>query len=199
MVVEKINALLERYKTFVFFDYEFNIDRKPIQASFVITEYDSSSFQLKDECSAYIKTDRKIHPYVKKITKIDDGLLKEKATEYQYFLDDLLSKLNRFSKKVFISFGSEDIKVMYKNKNIQNRKYILFLNEIRKNYLDFKEEFCSHLKDDKGNVLSLMNIGLKEKLDMSNLHDAKADSCTMIKILNKMIEEETGEKDDQIS
>lgn len=101
--------------------------------------------------------------------------------------DDFKTVMYKFEKwvknekSIFVSWGSEDIRTL-KNEDKMNGFRLQIVKQIRKNYIDFQNEFCFHFLK-TGQVISLTNALKSMKLDfLGTQHNAFDDAFNLYRL-----------------
>jgi DNA polymerase III epsilon subunit-like protein len=172
----------------VFFDFEgTQFSHKAIAVG--INAYEKNAgdlFPLNGEVisyKAYIQTRDKIGPVVKKMTGIDEGLLKKEGKPFATVIKEIINLTRNYPKKVYISYGEMDLKILFGSLNFHDDYQASFFRHVTRNYLDFHEYISRFLIDENGQSLSIEKLlNYYHLMEKGSAHDSLFDSKALMDI-----------------
>lgn len=171
------------------YDFENNCPKAPFEeCRFEIIQIGAvkldKDFKVVDTFNAYIKPNlyKKIHPYVKKVTSIEEEMLEDKKDFKSEFLN-FFNFIGSEKDYILCVWGNSDIRALYRNLKYYN----LIKDKLILKYIDIQSITTSYLKYNKG-----ASIGLKTATELleieskDDFHNALSDALYTAKILQKL-------------
>jgi inhibitor of KinA sporulation pathway (predicted exonuclease) len=139
----------------------------------------------------YVKTKSSIGSLVRKMTGITEDLLEQKGCSFATALLKFKNYCGRtFSKSVFITFGSHDIRIINKTLGANLDADEKIVKQIVKSHIDLASIISMFVKDDKQNSLSLYNYLLTFNLTPTGVHhDPLDDAVNLMNLYEALFKE----------
>ncbi len=175
------------------FRYALFIDLEATQREAELIELGAVLAKLDDEgriahvyegLRTYVKASHAVGPIVRRLTGISDFDLAKKGIPFEEAIEELKHYLGKkASECIYISYGSNDIRILEQSYSFHQEADIHFIRLIKKNYLDFLTFLGRFLHDEHGNPYSLSNALKVFGLDFNGQkHDALYDAKALLEL-----------------
>ena len=138
---------------------------------------------------AYIQVKDHVGNIVSGLTGITNKMLCAEGKEKDKVLKDLINLCRPYSRKAFIAYGEQDIKMLWKlmNQESYSRDY---LTHITKNYFDFHQYIASLFSENNSFSPSLIKLAEIFHIPVVKRHDSYQDAVVLSEIYQKFVDNE---------
>lgn len=192
--MKNFDQILKKRDILIFLDFEgTQFSHEIIAAGFVKVKIDQSGGFIEEPqyFKRYVKCYGRIGKIVTDMTSIDENLLKDQGIPMENFLSDLDEFIGEnYSRCAFITFGSNDMKMMLDSIRYSRPSNEKIGYDICKNAVDFQSFISQYIRDEKGNPYSLVNyIKLFGKEPCGKVHDPLNDAIDLMTLYRCFFEE----------
>jgi len=184
--MKKFLKQLNAYEKLVFLDLEGTQESHELIAiSAIIATLDKNRTiaELSQPFTVYVKPQKRIGHYVKKLTGITHELLDEKGITYREALEQLVAFVGGrelFDQMAFITFGNHDLRIFHQSLVYSPDADADIVKQIARNYIDLSVILSEFVKDENGNPLSLINYCTKFEVPFTGTpHDPYYDALNL--------------------
>ncbi|MDR0831626.1 MAG: hypothetical protein LBM99_01870 [Bacillales bacterium] len=177
------------YKTIIFFDTEFIIDKtiaQPIQVSFLVYNVNKKGLKYQEEYSTYIqlRKDLTINPFIMEVTHLTALFLNQNGIEIEQAKKELKKFFNKFNKSttVFCGWGLGNDK----------KTFNLFLDNFNSenyNWFDLANFYNKFFFKAKSKAISLEKACLDLEITTDKLHNSTSDAQACLDIFTYFLME----------
>lgn len=192
MAFDQLSKKLSNKEVLVFLDLEgTQFSHDPIEIG-LVTYLKKDNLFIEEKLftyQSYIKAKDKIGKVVSNLTGITKDLLLEKGKTKQTVLKEIINLLRPYSKKKFIAYGEQDLKML--KHFITDESFTSdYINHIAKNYFDFHLYLASLISDNKSKSPSLSKLAELFEVSNSNAHESLSDAQVLADIYQEFIKDE---------
>lgn len=190
-----LNQKLKDKRKIIFFDLEgtqstseiiaIGAVKVTLDAKFNILTIDNTGFKR------YVKANGSIGPIVKKLTRIDENLLKKEGITFEQACKDFTKYVGGdLNSYCFITYGDYDMVMLKRTSMLHDESTKMLYQVISRNYFDYSSFVSSFITNKKGKIISLIDAITKlGGKPFENQHDPLCDTQNLI-LLYRLVREQ---------